>query len=193
MLAQALESRDSHLRGHAERVAEYAELLAKRIGADAGERERVKLASFLHDFGKLGLSRNLEEPAQQRSSANGPTLEDHPRIGARLVEPLGLSDEVVAAIRHHHESWDGDGFPDGLAGNEIPLTSRIIALVDAFDALISQRDGEHGLSQEAAIEELEKQAGVRFDPGLVGEFISILEGAARDEAVSSLRTEQAAN
>jgi putative nucleotidyltransferase with HDIG domain len=193
VLAQALESRDSHLRGHAERVAEYAELLAKRIGADAGERERVKLASFLHDFGKLGLSRNIEEPAQQRSNANGPTLEDHPRIGARLVEPLGLSEEVVAAIRHHHESWDGDGFPDGLAGNEIPLTSRIIALVDAFDTLVSQRTGERGLSQEAAIEELEKQAGIRFDPGLVGEFISILEGTVRDGAISSLQIEQAAD
>jgi putative nucleotidyltransferase with HDIG domain len=177
VLAQALECRDEQMRTHAERVAEYAELLAQRLGAGVEERERVRLASFLHDFGKLAVP--SDEPAQNRSSADGISEEDHPRIGAELVEPLGLSEEVVAAIRHHHESWNGEGFPDGLSGNEIPLTSRIIALVDAFDTMVSPRAGE-AFSQEAAIERLEKLAGTRFDPGLVGEFVSALESAGSD-------------
>lgn len=188
VLAQALECRDAELRSHAERVAEYAELLAKRLGADAEERERVRLASFLHDFGKLGVPRDLEDPAQQRSSAAGLTEADHPRIGAQLVQPLGLSEEVVAAIRHHHESWDGDGYPDGLSGNQIPLTARIIALVDAFDTMVSPRTCVQALGEEEAIERLEKLAGTRFDPGLVGEFISALETAASDPAIAPSRS-----
>ena len=188
VLAQALECRDDQLRSHAERVAEYAELLAERLGADTDERERVRLASFLHDFGKLAVPSDVDSPAQQRSAAGGLTEADHPRIGARLVEPLGLSEEVVAAIRHHHEAWDGDGYPDGLSGNEIPLTSRIIALVDAFDSMVSPRTGVQALSQEEALERLEKLAGTRFDPGLVGEFVSALEAAASDPTIASSRS-----
>ena len=94
----------------------------------------------------------------------------------------------ASAIRHHHESWDGDGYPDGLSGNQIPLTSRIIALVDAFDTMVSPRTCVQALPEEEALERLEKLAGTRFDPGLVGEFISALEAAASDPAIAPSRS-----
>lgn len=175
VLAQALESRDGELRKHAQRVGFYAALVAEQLGVDERVRETIRIASFLHDIGKVGLSDEDKERAQLRSIAEGIPEEEHPEIGAKLVAPLGFEEQVAEAIRHHHEHWDGDGHPDGLRGEDIPLASRVIAVVDTFDKLTSKRAHDQAFSAADAAAELEKLSGSRLDPALVTLFVSLIE------------------
>jgi putative nucleotidyltransferase with HDIG domain len=175
MLAGALESRDGELRKHSQRVGFYADLLAERMGMDEELREQIRISSFLHDIGKIGLSDQDRERAQLRGSATGIAEEEHPEIGAKLLQPLGFEDSIAEAIRHHHEYWNGDGYPDGLAGEAIPLVARVIAMVDAFDKLVSEQDDDDPLSAKAALAELQKHSGSRFDPALVTAFVGLVD------------------
>lgn len=177
ILAQTLESRDGLLRGHARRVGYYAHLLSERHGLEIEELDQIRIAAFLHDLGRVGPS-NSSSP--QPGSVGDRQEEEHPLIGAALVQPLGFSGGIAEAIRHHHERWDGGGFPDKLSGTAIPLASRVIAIVDAYDAITSDRLGTEVLSPCAAIEELKKQAGTSFDPKLVEEFAELVESGACD-------------
>jgi len=172
VLAEALEGRDGRLRKHAHRVGFYADHLAERLAVDEDEREHIRVSSFLHDIGKVGLSDEDMDRAQLRTRPDTLPEEQHPEIGARLVEPLGFEERVADAIRHHHECWDGSGYPDALEGEAIPLAARVIALVDTFDKLTSDEPSQ---SAEEALSELRKQSGVRFDPALVIAFVSIVE------------------
>jgi putative nucleotidyltransferase with HDIG domain len=172
VLAQALESRDGSLRKHAHRVGFYADLLAERLGVDEDEREHIRVSSFLHDIGKVGLSNEDRERAQIRPTPEPVPEEEHAEIGARLVEPLGFEERVAHAIRHHHECWDGSGYPKALEGEAIPLAARVIAVVDCFDKLTSD---EPAASTEEALAELRKGSGVRFDPALVTAFAGVVE------------------
>ena len=172
VLAETIESRDPALRGHARRVSFYCGLLAERLSLGPEQSEHIRIASFLHDLGKVGSG---EEDAACREHPAATLPERHPETGERLIRPLGFSSAVALAIRHHHECWDGSGYPDGLCGDEIPLASRIIALSDAFDGTTTGRSNRGRPSASEAAEELEKHSGSRFDPRLVKEFLSILE------------------
>lgn len=174
VLSQSLESRDSYLRGHAQRVSAYAEVVARHLGLSSENCEHVRVSAFLHDFGKLALAQDPEAPARERSSAEGLIDVDHPELGARLVSPLGFPEQIALAIEHHHESWDGGGFPAGLTSGDIPLASRIIAAVDAYDLMVDPREGEPALAQAQALRKLEKQAGYRFDPEIVRTFTALV-------------------
>jgi len=175
ILAETIESRDPALRGHSRRVAFYAGLLAERLGLGSEEQERVRIASFLHDLGKVGVPGDMAQSRQLESKSQRTPPEQHPEIGERLVRPLGFSSAVALAIRHHHERWDGSGVPDALRGDQIPLASRIIALAEVFDAMTSERSDHGRLSPSEALDQLQKQSGSRFDPRLVKEFLSIAE------------------
>jgi putative nucleotidyltransferase with HDIG domain len=175
ILAETIESRDPALRGHSRRVAFYAGLLAERLGLGSEEQERVRIASFLHDLGKVGVPGGMAQSRQLEPTFQRTPSEQHPEIGERLVRPLGFSSAVALAIRHHHERWDGSGVPDALRGDQIPLTSRIIALAEVFDAMTSERSDHGRLSPSKALDELQKQSGSRFDPRLVKEFLLIAE------------------
>ncbi len=184
VLAQALESRDGELRKHAQRVGFYADLIAERLGVDEDTRECIRTSSFLHDIGKVALSDEDKERAQLRSIAEGIPEEEHPEIGAKLVQPLGFGERVADAIRHHHEHWNGEGYPDGLRGEDIPLAARVIAVVDTFDKLTSERPAAQALSTEQATAELEKHSGSRFDPAVVGLFVALIESGEFELQVS---------
>lgn len=174
-MAEAIESRDPALRGHARRVSFYCGLLADRLCLDSEQREHIRVASFLHDLGKLSIAESDHMDRQRQGTTPRVLPEQHPEIGERLVRPLGFSSAVASAIRHHHESWDGSGYPDGLRGTDIPLASRIIALAEAFDSMVTGRSSSGQPSTSEVTEELKRQAGLRFDPRLVEEFLSILE------------------
>ena len=180
LLAETIESKDRTLRGHARRVAFYSGLVAERTGLAAEERETLRLAAFLHDVGKVGVPTDLLlrpgalEPKERR------IVEQHPVIGARLLAPLDVPAGVALALRHHHEWWDGRGYPDGIAAERIPLLARIIGVADAFDAMTSDRPYRRALGRELATAELRRCAGVQFDPEIAQEFLACLEAGRCD-------------
>jgi HD-GYP domain-containing protein (c-di-GMP phosphodiesterase class II) len=180
VLAETIESQNPYLRGHARRVAFYAGLLGERICLSAEELERVRIGAFLHDLGKIGVPTDLLMRASALAPAERALVERHPEIGARLVEPLALATGLTSAIRHHHEWWDGRGYPDGLHGETIPLAARVIGIADAYDAMSSDRPYRRALSPLAIRAEFERFAGVQFDPALTKDFLSILETGLGD-------------
>ncbi|HEX9814407.1 MAG TPA: HD domain-containing phosphohydrolase [Myxococcota bacterium] len=180
VLAETIEVKDRFMRGHARRVSFYASLLAERLSLEVSALEEVRVAAFLHDLGKVGVPTDLLLRAGSLDATERALVEQHPAIGARLVKPLAIPNAIASAIQHHHEWWDGPGYPDGLKGEEIPLTSRIISVVDAFDAMSSDRPYRRALVREAAIDEIRRFSGIQFDPYFAKEFLVILESGACD-------------
>lgn len=175
VLADAVESQVGFLRGHARRTGFYAGALADRLGLCADQREHVRISGFLHDIGKIGVPSDLLTRDGPLAPKERLVMQRHPEIGARLVEPLGLAPEIGSAIRHHHEWWDGRGYCDGLFGEQIPLAARIVGLADAYDAMTCDRPYRPALSNNVVLSELEKYAGVQFDPDLTHEFVRIVQ------------------
>jgi response regulator RpfG family c-di-GMP phosphodiesterase len=180
VLAETIEAKDRFMRGHARRVSFYACLLAERLFLEADELEEVRVAAFLHDLGKVGVPTDLLLRAGALDSSERALVEQHPAIGARLVKPLAIPNAIASAIQHHHEWWDGTGYPDGLKGEEIPRTSRIIAVVDAFDAMSSNRPYRRALARSTISDEIRNFAGSQFDPHFSKEFLAIIESGACD-------------
>jgi diguanylate cyclase (GGDEF)-like protein/putative nucleotidyltransferase with HDIG domain len=173
-LAKAVDLRDTYTGSHSARVAELAARVASRLGLDQEQIELARLAGSLHDLGKLAIP---EEILRKPGPLTGPerlVLERHPQIGYRMLDSLGI-EPVAEWILHHHERWDGTGYPDRLPGSEIPLGARIIFVVDAYDAMTSDRVYRGRLSQEEALAELERCAGTQFDPGVVAALADELE------------------
>ena len=178
VLAETIESRDIYMRGHARRVAFYADLIATRLCLSREEREHVRLAAFLHDIGKVGAASDLLAGNVMPEPERLESIHDHPAIGEKLLLPLGLAIPVATTVRHHHERYDGTGYPDGLVADDIPLAARIIAVVDAFDAMTCERPYREARSREEAIAELRREARGQFDPNLVDLFCALAEGGA---------------
>ncbi len=175
VLAETIEIKDPYMRGHGRRVAYYASLISYRMQLSTEEHDHVRLAAFLHDLGKVGVPTDLLLRPGALNREERALVQQHPVIGARLIRPLDIAVRVSEAIRHHHEWWDGTGYPDGVAGTDIPLVARIIAVADAFDAMSSDRPYRRALSRETAVSELRRYAGIQFDPDVVKEFLAILE------------------
>lgn len=170
VLIYILESKEPYTSGHSERVSFYADLLAQDLNFSSKEKEDLQIATLLHDIGKIGLSNRLLEKIDL-SENESMDIRHHPIKGVHLIEPLAFSHTVTSAIRHHHERWDGRGYPDGLLGEAIPLLARIITLADSYDAMTSDRPYRNGLPTPEVQEEIEKNAGMQFDPYLVSLFV----------------------
>jgi putative nucleotidyltransferase with HDIG domain len=173
-LANALEAKDAYTRGHSERVAQLGRRIAIERGLDADAVAAVGEAGLLHDIGKIG----VPEPTLQKSGPLTPAEWDamrrHPVVGAQIVAPFEFFAPAALLIRHHHERWDGSGYPDGLAGAAIPLGARIVAVADVFDALTSKRPYRMALSREAGLAHLIDAAGRALDPDLVQAAVGLL-------------------
>ena len=180
VLAETIEVKDRFMRGHARRVSFYAGLLAEQLSLEADELEEIRVAAFLHDIGKVGVPTDLLLRAGALDSNERAIVEQQPAIGARLVKPLAIPNAIASAIQHHHEWWDGNGYPDGLKGEEIPRTSRLISVVDAFDAMSSERPYRRALARATAVNEIRHFAGSQFDPHFAKEFLVLLESGACD-------------
>jgi diguanylate cyclase (GGDEF)-like protein len=179
-LAKAVDLRDTYTGSHSARVADLAARVAARLGLDQEQIEFARLAGSLHDLGKLAIP---EEILRKPGPLTGPerlVLERHPQIAFRMLDSLGI-EPVADWILHHHERWDGRGYPDRLPGPEIPLGARIIFVVDAYDAMTSDRVYRGRLSQADALAELERCAGTQFDPAVVAALAEELELEAGDE------------
>jgi diguanylate cyclase (GGDEF)-like protein len=182
-LAKAVDARDTYTGSHSERVSELAATVAVRVGLDPEQIELTRLAGSLHDLGKLAIPEEILRKPGALTDSERLVLERHPQIGFRMLDSLGV-DPVADLVLHHHERWDGAGYPDGLRGDDIPLGARIIFVADAFDAMTSDRIYRPKRSSEAALAELERCAGTQFDPGIVAAFVRGIDEIAPIEAAT---------
>ena len=173
--AEAIGARDNYTLGHSEKVAEYAVMIAEHLGLSREEIELAYFCGIMHDIGKIGIPESiLNKPGKLTPEEYGQIMQ-HPTKGAAILSHINWLDKVLPVINCYHERYDGTGYPLGLAGEEIPLISRILAVADAFDAMTTDRCYRPALSLEEAIFELKANAGKQFDPFIVSTFIKILE------------------
>src|SRR5712692_4819900 len=184
-LAKAVDARDVYTGSHSERVSDLAARVAERMGLPQEIVELTRLAASLHDLGKLAIPEEILRKPGPLTDPERLVLERHPQIGYRMLESLGV-DPVAEWVLHHHERWDGTGYPDGLHEDDIPLGARIIFVADAFDAMTNDRVYQGKLSVGAALEELERCAGTQFDPYAVAALVSELSPLAEPVALSQV-------
>jgi putative nucleotidyltransferase with HDIG domain len=183
----ALEARDPYLRGHSARVTSFAESLARLFGW-AGERlEVLRLGGSLHDVGKISINASVLRKAGPLTEEERDQIRRHPVTGARLVECFEDFQAALPYVLHHHERWDGSGYPHGLHGDTIPFEARLLGVVDAFDAMTSRRAYRPALSIEQALGELRRCAGSQFDPELALAFVDGWASGEIDQAERPLR------
>ncbi len=175
VLAFTLEEKDPYTSGHSERVCYYADFISKRLGLNPTDRNEIRIASYLHDIGKIGISNRFINKKGSLSSTEWAIIKQHTKKSLELLIPLNLSPDILSYIHHHHERYDGTGYPDGLAGDHIPLGARIIAIADAYDSMTSDRPYRKPLSNGEAKNELLTNSGKQFDPQLVSIFLDLLK------------------
>ena len=181
-LVSVVEARDPYVYGHSRRVNTYAVALAEALGLSPDEVSRVSTAALLHDIGKIGIPDEVLNKKEKLSRENWETIKAHPRLGTNIVSNIPQLVGCADSILHHHERWDGRGYPEGLKGEQIPLESRILAIADSFEAMSSARPYRPALSREDVLLELRKGAGSQFDPNLVEVFIGIVEAGLPEKA-----------
>ncbi len=174
-LAEAVEAKDAYTRGHCDRVARISLAIAQKAGLDSGRCMELELAAILHDVGKIGVEEGVVGKLGPLSQDEKRGMRHHPEIGARILGPLSSLHMVSLYVKHHHEHYDGTGYPDGLKGEEIPLPSRIILLADAFDAMTTDRPYRTALSREDAFLRIREGSGEQFDPRIVDIFFILNE------------------
>ena len=173
-LALALDAKDSYTEGHSKRVSEYAYLLAKQLSLDLQEIEWIRLAASMHDIGKIGIPESILCKPGKLTKEEYDVMKKHPVIGARILNPIKPLDKVANLVLHHHEYWNGSGYPKGLSKNEIPIGARIVSITDAYQAMTSNRPYRSTLPFEEAIKRLKDGKEKQWDPDLVDLFIKIV-------------------
>jgi putative nucleotidyltransferase with HDIG domain len=176
-LAEAVDAKDAYTRGHSERVGVYASKIARQLGLKKEMIERVYIAGLLHDVGKIGVPDSIITKPDRLTAEEYEEIQKHSEIGAKILEPVEFLRQIVPCVRHHHEWYDGcnAGYPSQLAGDQIPLPSRVILVADTVEAMSSDRPYRKALPLEAVIRELEKYSGSQFDPTAVAAFLRALE------------------
>jgi putative two-component system response regulator len=176
VLANTLESKDCATNRHAERLVGHAEAIARRLGLDDDTRFSIRVGACLHDIGKVGVPEALLRKPGPLTAAERQVMQLHPEIGAAILEDIDTWEDVRLIVRHHHEHWDGAGYPLGLTAMNIPLGARIVSVADAFDVMTEGRPYAAARPVEAVIDELMGQRGRQFDPDAVDAFVATLGG-----------------
>lgn len=169
ILKHALKARDSYTLAHSERVVSLAESIGRQLGLDDHQMDLLSLAAGFHDIGKIGIPDQILLKPGKLSGDEYNDIKQHPIIAANMLRCLGnpLLNEVAVCVLHHHEQWDGKGYPDGLKGEEIPIISRIIAVVDAYDAMTTTRSYRTQIEIQQALDVIKQESGKQFCPGAV--------------------------
>jgi len=180
-LAAMLDSRDSMKEGHSHSVMGNAVELGRRMGLSAEELDNLRVASLLHDIGKIAVPEEILAKQRPLTVDEWVVVQNHSRLGSGLLRRVLQMNSIIPAIKHHHERYDGKGYPAGLDGSNIPLLSRIIAIADAFDAMTNERAYRGAGDVDDVLAELERCAGGQFDPEIVGEFSSMIRSKVRPD------------
>jgi putative two-component system response regulator len=173
MLANAIELRDEYTRGHVERVRHYSVLIARQMGWTEVQLTPLQFGSILHDIGKIYIPESILRKAGPLDTPEWDEMRMHASIGAELLENISYLELAIPIVRHHHERWDGKGYPYGLCGEEIPQGARIVAVADSFDAMTTSRVYQTASTLEEAFQEIISGAGTRYDPSVVESFQAV--------------------
>ncbi|HEX6330194.1 MAG TPA: HD-GYP domain-containing protein [Actinomycetota bacterium] len=181
-LAQVIEAKDRTTRGHLDRTQAYGLALARRVAPELLMSPTLGYGFFLHDIGKVGVPEHILCKEGPLSGSEWEVMRSHPLVGAQIVAPITFLTDTVDLIRHHHERFDGSGYPDGLRGGDIPLSARIFSIADSFDAMTSDRPYRGPMGPERALVEVRAGSGSQFDPQIVRVFVEMIEqGPAEDD------------
>jgi putative two-component system response regulator len=178
-LAYALEAKDVYTSGHSQRVTEISVAIAKHLGLDKENIEKIRLAGLVHDIGKIGVREAVLNKPGSLSDEEFEHVRLHSVTGERILQPIVDDGEILKAVRHHHERYDGTGYPDGLKGEQIPQLARIIAVADTFDAMTSERPYRKALTKDVACAEVERCRGTQFDPEAADAFLEVWRLASK--------------
>ena len=173
-LNKTVEAKDPYTSGHANRVEKFAAELAEAYHLPFESVQNIKTASILHDIGKVGINDSILNKATKLSQAEFVEIMKHPSIGADIISKVDFLKDITTIVKHHHERFDGKGYPDGLSGGEIPIEAAVLTIADSYDAMTSDRPYRKALTADEAFEELRKNAGTQFHPQLVETFITIM-------------------
>jgi HD-GYP domain-containing protein (c-di-GMP phosphodiesterase class II) len=174
-LVKAIEEKDTYTKGHSQRVAENARIVAVELGMPEPEIELLYFGSILHDVGKIGISESIVKSPKRLTEAERRIIQQHPAKGAEILKPIAYIRNHMYLVRNHHERWDGKGYPDGLKEEEIPLGAQIVAVVDTWDAMTSSRSYRREMPRARAIREIEANMGTQFSPRAAGAFLKAIE------------------
>lgn len=173
-LAAAIDAKDPYTHGHSERVSKMAVQLAKRLNFSEMETEYIEYAAILHDIGKIGIEDSILQKKDRLTDEEFEKIKKHPVIGAGIIDSIEFLKRCSDTVLHHHEHYDGKGYPSGLKGEGIPKNARLLAIADAYDAMSSDRPYRKKLSEQEILEELKNESGKQFDPVMTKEFISLV-------------------
>ncbi len=174
-LRTTVEAKDPYTRGHSDRVSAYSVLLGRKIGLSEEDIKTLQIGGLFHDIGKIGITDSILLKSSKLTDEEYTEIRNHPEIGVTILSKSKIFKNVLPIVQHHHEKYDGTGYPGKLVGESIPLLARIVAIADSFDAMASQRPYRYGLSVELIKRELQHNEGSQFDPTLCQKFIEILE------------------
>lgn len=175
ILRFTVEAKDSYTRGHSDRVSEYSELIGKTLGLSEADLKTLKIGGLFHDIGKIGIPDNILLKTSKLNDDEYSEIKNHPSIGAHILSNATIFKDIIPIVKHHHERFDGNGYPSKLKGNEIPYLARIAAIADAFDAMTSRRSYRDSLDLEFVKNEIVQNAGTQFDPEIAQIFLNILD------------------
>ena len=181
-LVRTIQAKDQYTAGHSTRVSRYGLMIADRLGLSTKEKHHLYLAAMLHDIGKIGVPDDLLNRPGKLSEEEMERVRNHVQVGASMIEMLGEMHPIVPLIRHHHECFDGSGYPDGLKGEQIPLISRIIAVADMYDAMTSDRPYRKRRNHQMAVDEILATTGTKLDPRVAEAFLEVLKDLAPGES-----------
>lgn len=173
-LNKTVEAKDPYTSGHASRVEEYAVELAEAYNLSYDSIQNIRTASILHDIGKIGVNDNILNKAAKLSQDEYQNIMRHPSIGADIISKVDFLKDITGIVKHHHERYDGKGYPDGLSGKDIPIEACVLTIADSYDAMTTDRPYRKALSTDEALEEIRKNAGTQFHPELANKFISLM-------------------
>jgi len=177
--ALAVEAKDKYTHGHSENVMKYTVILAKHLGLSGKDIEQIKYAGLLHDIGKIGVDEAILNKPGKLTVEEFEQIKRHPVLGSRILENVPFFESLIPLIRHHHEFFNGKGYPDGLASQNIPYGARILSVADAFEAMTSNRPYRKALSHDVAFDIMIKEKNNQFDPGIVDSFVEIMRALGK--------------